>query len=65
MALAQGSLRGIVHDQKRETVLHTEIQNANDMWVYQVGDGARFMQEVIFFIIFKLHLEYFDSCLCF
>lgn len=37
MALAQCSIRGVIHDEKRCTFLHIKIEDTNDMGMYQAG----------------------------
>src|SRR6266699_2770315 len=63
VALAQGAIGGIVHDEKRNAVLHAKVEDADDVGVDEAGDGAGFIAELLHTAADQAHLKHFDGCL--
>src|SRR6266700_4978788 len=63
VALAQGAIGGIVHDEKRNADLHAKVEDADDVGVDEAGDGGGFAAELFHTAADQAHLKHFDGCM--
>jgi len=61
VTLAQGAVGGILHDEERSAVLYAKIEDGDDVWVFQVGDDAGFVAELLDVFAGDLRFEDFDG----
>src|SRR6266571_4907478 len=61
MALAQGAVGGVVHDQEGGGVFNVKVENAHDVGVDKGGDGFGFALEVISGFVGELGMQDFDG----
>jgi hypothetical protein len=63
IAVPQRAMRGIVHDEKRHTLLHIEIEDTDDRGMSQRGDGLGFLLEVLGLNGAQMGMQHLDGCL--
>ena len=64
MTLAQGAIRGVLHNEERDAIYHVVFQDAHNRGMLQVGDGTCFFKKVLFILVSQSHLEHFDCSRC-
>ncbi len=50
MTLAQCPVGGIIHDQEGGIIHYVEVEDAHDMGVFEMGDGAGLLLETLHFV---------------
>src|SRR5260370_36518138 len=61
VALVQCTIGGIIHHQKRDTILHAKVQHTHDVGMHKAGDSSCFIAELLQATSCYPHLEYFDG----
>src|SRR5579864_8960890 len=63
MALTQGAIGGIIHNQKGGPALDPEFQDPHDMGMDQMSDGTSLSAKLVYIFTRQLRVEHLDSCL--
>src|SRR5215467_3749592 len=63
VALAQGAIGGIVHDEKGDTIFDGEIVDADNMGMDETSKRACLRVELHFLLTRELGMQDFDGCL--
>src|SRR5438094_4278559 len=61
VTLAQGTIWGIIHDQKRHEVLNIIVQHPYDMRMYEVSNSKRLVTELLNVLTCQLSMQHLDS----
>src|SRR5438270_1115575 len=65
MALAQGSMGGILYHQKRSAILHGEIEHAHNVRVGEIGQGLCFLHKAGGVLLAELCVQNFEGSTAF
>src|SRR5690348_9762826 len=61
MQLAHGPFGGITHHQERKTLLHTQVQDAQDVRMHQSGNGSGFAIKPLYLAAAHVRTQHFDG----
>jgi hypothetical protein len=63
VALAQGATRGIVHNEKGDTIFYGEIVDTDNMGMDETSKRTCLSVELLFLLTRELGMQDFDGCL--
>ncbi len=59
--LPQRPIRRVIHHEIRQALLHSELQHPDDIGMFQPGNRARFLSEMVFFLGAEFSSQQLDS----
>ncbi len=61
VALPQGAIGSILHNEKRQTIFYLKVQHAHDMGMYEARHRARLAAQLLLVLISEVGMQHFDG----